>query len=312
VPRLSEINLECFTAFDHAKPFKSEFERIEPMLKNEAFVKDKLGELDKAMWRELESRYTPLFQFITQGPVRDRANGFQSFYDRNTDFGSIDPSRKKKSIFKGILTAVLRETEIANGFGEVSYAWGIGADPFLSNLRARRPFKDYSANETGHGEYTHRIQWWIVCNYILPRSHRNAELYAQCANISCEFETDVGRKRVYIWDYLFDNAQNTTGVTQIIAKGTSPLNVFAWCKDESYPLLSTFLKYRVAKATSFTVDIMMENEPLGSTLAVQDIPAGILERAARRFRGISYADLSAEDRAFVEAIKERGFTNRRV
>ena len=328
--RLSEINLESFIGLDRAAPFRTDFERIERYLKNEVFVKSKLDDLEREMWLELERRDIPLLQQIRDVPITGRQDGLKKYFSTSpkSEF-LIDPARRKRSVYKGLLSAVLRRTEQDNGFGEVSYAWGIGSEPFLNNLRARRPLKDYSADIDTHGEYTHRIQWWIVCNHIQYPSHRNAELYAQCAAFSNTFDTRIGPtsednrnsnndqprndgRCLYLWDYLFDSATNTTGVHPVIAGGTSPINVFRWCREDRYPLLSAFLKYRVAKATYFHWDMLgaAESHDTAVELAGNDIPAGVLERAARRFRGKPYVALSLADRDAVLEITKRGFTDR--
>ena len=226
----------------------------------------------------------------------------------------MNEKRKAENSYKGILSAVLKKTEKENGFGEVSYAWGVSAEAFLTNLKSRRPFKDYSASVGDHGEYTHRIQWWILCNLVLPTSGNNAKYYEECAEWACEL-ADRNNRKVYLWDFLFDSATNTTGLTDIESYGRSPIYVFAECRSEdNYPLLATFLNYRVAKATIFNYDIVDSKnknvQKLAGNLLSKVVPPGILERAARRFLNKSFGGLKSDEQTMLhDMILEKGFTN---
>jgi hypothetical protein len=272
-------------------------------------VQKGLVALNDSMYVELKRRMPyPLSVFAGFRKEVSPA-GFDKYFNSNQEFG-MDAARKQERPYKAILTTVLRETEKKTGFGEVSYAWGVGAAAFLENLKARRPFKDYSANVGEHGEYTHRIQWWIVCNHILHKSANSAAYYAECAEWSCELQ-DRNNRKIYLWDLLFDSALNTTGERSEKARGRSPGYVFEQCRvlDDNSSLLAVFLNYRVAKAVSFNQG-MASQQAFSNKLTKMDIPPGILERAARRFYDRTFAQLPPDfQNRLCEHLLKVGFTD---
>lgn len=193
----------------------------------------------------------------------------------------------------------------------------MSAEAFLTNLKARRPFKDYSASIAYHGEYTHRIQWWILCNYVLPSSGENAKYYEECAYYTCDLTGTNPDRTIYLWDFLFDSASNTTGLTALENAGRNPNNVYTWCRNQAYPLLSRFLSYRMTKAGNYEARITGSSR--GSTQAQSDrvaalkIPRGILERAAQRFAGKAFDRLKPEQQTeLVDTFLNLGFTEAEV
>ena len=206
--------------------------------------------------------------------------------------------------------------EAENGFGELSYAWGVSAQAFLANLKARRPFKDYSASPNFHGEHTHRVQWWLICKFVLPPSGNNAQYYEECAYWTCNLTgTPDGQNRtIYLWDYLFDSASNTTCLAPNESVGRNPNNVYTLCRNLDYPLLSQFMRYRKLKTEQYAVDIgnvgSGNAKSLIERLRELRLPVAILERAARRFAGKSFSRLGADEQTeLVDTLMALGFTD---
>ena len=302
------------TKLEDSPDFKT-FQIIHLGMGNPYTVEQGIKSLNESMWAELERRM-PYSLSVSLGFKKELSkSGYAEYFKEGQDFSlEAAPARKKETSYKGILTTVLKETEKENGFAKASYAWGVGAAAFLDNLRARRPFKDYSASVANHGEYTHRIQWWIVLNRLLVKSPNNAAYFEECAKWYCELEDQENRK-VYLWDLLFDSAVNTTGESENDAHGRSPIYVFQKCRADSSSLLGAFLNYRVEKARDFNDQIINPSQKrqviaLGEGLGKIDVPAGILERAARRFRNKSFADLPQDERVELrDELLRKGFTD---
>jgi hypothetical protein len=76
---------------------------------------------------------------------------------------------------------------------------------FRTSLLARaRHFKDPTVG-TMHGEFTHRIQWYIVCEYARltkQLAHSPADVFKACARPKF-----VG-ERTSVWDLVFEGAPN--------------------------------------------------------------------------------------------------------
>ena len=318
VTDLKDQGLACFKHVSTGKKLTQSghyavFADIADRLGDENFLADGLRRLEDAMWQELSRRCPTPSGFFAKRR-HDPKKAFKRYFkvDENLE---RDPSRAKPEYkpYKGLLSTVLKDTEAQNGFGDVSYAWGVSAEAFLTNLLARRPFKDYSASSNYHGEYTHRIQWWIVCNTILPPSGNNARYYEECAYWTCLL-TDV-KRTVYLWDYLFDSAYNTTGLSGSVVKGRNPNTVLTACKNaEQYPLLAAFIRYRSRKASKLQVK-MMQSEDADTKQIMQsdifrDVSEGVLERAAQRFLNTSFDALSRENKlALLKVITDLGFTD---
>jgi hypothetical protein len=80
------------------------------------------------------------------------------------------------------------------------------ADVFRQNLLARaRHFKDPTVTAI-HGEFTHRIQWYIVCEYARltkQLAHEPAEVFKACARPVFVMKKDGGYT---VWDMICEGA----------------------------------------------------------------------------------------------------------
>ncbi len=315
---LLKDGLRCFTHVDTNKsldtsPHFGVFKEIREALADMDFVRGHLRYLEDEMKTELLQRIPDPGRFSLRS-APDREANFRAMYPADGTKRK-NPSKRYKNLF----STVMRRTEKANGFGELSYAWGVSAAAFLDNLKARRPFKDYSASPNYHGEHTHRVQWWLICRFVLPASGNNAQYYEECAYWTCRLTGEQGGDRtLYLWDYLFDSASNTTGFMAAQSAGSNPNNVYQLCRDTDktgeYPLLSQFMRYRKAKTDAYTLAIQKSKSQnvMSQTNRLEELklPKAILERAAQRFANMPFDRLSNDKQtALVDAILEAGFTD---
>jgi len=318
VKDLLDSGLRCFTHVDTGKNLETSpafvvFKKIREALADMDFVREHLRYLEDEMRTELISRIPDPGRFSLRS-APDREANFKTMYPADNTKRKNPPKQ-----YKNLFSTVMRKMEKANGFGELSYAWGVSAEAFLNNLKARRPFKDYSASPENHGEHTHRVQWWLLCRFILPASGNNAQYYEECAYWTCRLtEVHPKDRTLYVWDYLFDSASNTTGFKASESAGSNPNNVYQLCRDTdqtgAYPLLSQFMRYRKRKTSAYTFAIE-KNKSQNVTSQVDrlkelKLPKAILERAARRFANKPFERLSSDEQtALVDAILEAGFTD---
>jgi hypothetical protein len=155
---------------------------------------------------------------------------------------------------KGVMKRLCAEAEKANGFAQEARIYGTRGNGFLSNLRARRPFIDYNG-ATEHGDYTHRLQWYIVCEFILSRSADNAKYYAGCADWKCTVDPGHGQpsKTFYLWDFLVDAGGNTVPLPPgVKIWGGNPVTFWNLCRNVKRPFLSWFCMKHQEKMELYT------------------------------------------------------------
>lgn len=114
----------------------------------------------------------PTMSDYTSTSVREMLSPLGTLAEWRHATGALD--------FRGILSKVLFEAEVMWGFniGEggarpiPTLSGFLHPDNFIQDLLAQgRHFKDPGASMS-HGEYTHRIQWWIIC-----QEHYNGGTY---------------------------------------------------------------------------------------------------------------------------------------
>lgn len=303
-----------------ASPHFNKIREIFHAMSDEDFVLQGIDTLEKQMWDELVRRYREEPQArpdLRKKFYAGKEKLTAGFKDRFAPAKAVtvDAGRKVANINKGLLTTVLERVERAHGFASVSYAWGTSAEHFLSNLKARRPFKDYGASAS-HGDNTHRVQWFIICKLLCPGIADAAKYYEETANwtTTVNFSKPIGNgvfqagdHVVYLWDFLCDNASNTTGWDKNQAKGLNPMYVMDLLRSPDHPLLSSFITYRMTKlGHSKSRSARFQNEVAPTGVAFQT-----LHRAAMRFHNTSYDALSSAQRhALAATLGAAGFTDR--
>jgi Family of unknown function (DUF5636) len=77
---------------------------------------------------------------------------------------------------------------------------------FRANLlRVGRHFKDPGVSPN-HGDYTHQIQWYLVCEFIKDSkglfAHRPVDIFKACGSDDWK----LNNSNLCVWDYLFEGA----------------------------------------------------------------------------------------------------------
>ncbi|WP_260961037.1 LirA/MavJ family T4SS effector [Pseudomonas citri] len=208
-------------------------------------------------------------------------------------------SKLAKELFSKLLSDVLGRWEHDNGF-DVDHSWMLGgrrpADILIGNpkslfnlqLESGRPFKDLGAGAQ-HGEFTHRIQWYLVGNALegfkagdlykdIKRWISRGKLLSHQASLSSPtlFSTEEGHKR-YLWEYLFDRdgePSNAISVAFLARQGDfrGPSNLAAYLREPpheaAFPLLTWCMRDRYTKRLhqAFDAAYMLKKAPKNSQL----------------------------------------------
>ncbi|WP_447768165.1 LirA/MavJ family T4SS effector [Pseudomonas kilonensis] len=203
----------------------------------------------------------------------------QNRFGASLDSPQASPLAKlAKELFSKLLSDVLGRWEHDNGF-DVDHVWGLGArrpadiligNPkslFNTQLESGRPFKDLGAGPE-HGEFTHRIQWYLVGNALggfkagdvykdIKRWISRGQLLSHEKRPSSPpfFSTTGGYKR-YLWEYLFDRDGEPSNAASVafLAKQDDfrgPSNLAHYLRESSngsaYPLLVWCMRDRFTK-----------------------------------------------------------------
>lgn len=224
----------------------------------------------------------------------------QNRFEKKLDSVETSPLFKlAKELFSKLLTDVLGRWENDNGF-DVDHAWGLGArrpadilignpkSDFNKQLESGRPFKDLGAGPQ-HGEFTHRIQWYLVGNALkginagdvykdVKRWISRGKLlsHGERSSNPQTFSTDNGYKR-YLWEYLFDRdgePSNATTVAFLAKAGDfrGPSNLSGHLRESpsdcAYPLLAWCIRDRFLKRKHGVIDVayMLKKAPDDSRL----------------------------------------------
>lgn len=166
----------------------------------------------------------------------------------------------RKVYFSKLLTAVLEAYELAAGFslgasGKADIILGNLTGKFNQELRQGRPLKDVGAGE-GHGELSHRLQWYLVGNCKRLR-YAASIIYRDIANHKTVIKLpDENGSFQYLWIYLFDRdgVDNNAGVIPFkayeITDFRAPSNINGYLRsinNKDYPLLQLLLSKRYEK-----------------------------------------------------------------
>ncbi len=170
--------------------------------------------------------------------------------DAKSYFGNWKARQSNKSVkgeYSKLLTQVLTQTEKGAGFNVLAdgsvkiYLGFLSNEVFAKQATIASHWKDLVA--TDHGEYTHRIQWYLVCEGDLKEFSNKTE-FAE----SFIFINSIPN----LWDYIFDRVRQGDPPRrhgELDFRGPEALNSYL-CSVEaakSYPLLSSFLSHRKDK-----------------------------------------------------------------
>lgn len=160
----------------------------------------------------------------------------------------IPKPTKTRNIASKALNKVLAKTETAMGFTlldhqETKVYFGVlDKDSFQADTDLGVPFKDIINPE--HGEFTHRIQWYIAMHCAIPLmtpAPQMVDLYRFITGLS------------FLWVYVFDRSKmgEKFAPADTILDFRRPEYFHPWLCNEAraahYPLLHGFLKARHQK-----------------------------------------------------------------
>lgn len=249
--------------------------KIGEILSTPAQVEKGCAALEKAMIDIVDGRRLPqqepvvrngMLEFPNPGPeaivksFNDRGNAFKTFLNPKSVASYPEQDDDYKKLYSKCLSAALAAEEEKSGFdADVGYIYGgLEAVDFLNLLRQKRVFKDLGAS-VYHGEFTHRIQWYILSKQLFNSTELASIVYASLADwIKPKGKSDAqekvcGRTCTSVWDALFDRAPNTGFKDKCLADNDfrSPNNLFTWLREgggsKKFPVLSAFLQSRFLK-----------------------------------------------------------------
>ena len=161
------------------------------------------------------------------------------------------PAPPKDSDFSKLLTKSLSEFERNHGFlvtGDKlpNYAGFVYGNVFKEALEQRQPWKDVGAG-AAHGEFTHRLQWYIMIHAGIIQTtpvNQEATVFASIAAWQ--------KGKTNLWTYLFDRPAllGDLGVNDPL-DFRCPENLNAWLVADTSPnfcpVLRSFLRARMEK-----------------------------------------------------------------
>ena len=211
---------------------------------------------------------------------------FNTSIDRFHAKAAMQPV-KKNAAFSKLLTSELAEKEQALKFNLFADEHGhpkpemilpLKADQFRQQLAARRPFKDPTIGPD-HGEYTHRLQWYVIAEAGIL-SNPPATVYEfigyvpwHGSKLTALTKTSDGAASFGLWDALCDRqppgAKGLPTPFPFYKKDDMdfrcPEALLTWlcqpAQQHRYPLLAPFLRARKEKR-SYVRDNDSNKNPL--------------------------------------------------
>jgi hypothetical protein len=184
----------------------------------------------------------------------DQAKGAQAHFqeiEKHYTEKKETPVPKDKDYSK-LLSGSLDEFERQHGFVVVgerlpNYVGFIGGKVFAEALSQGYHWKDVGAEEV-HGEYTHRLQWYLVISAGAIKTvspNQEVKVYKSIA------EWQIVRKNKHLWIRLFDLNSWDTTINGDKEDFRCPENLNGWLTGteapEFCPVLRSFLRARMAK-----------------------------------------------------------------
>lgn len=178
------------------------------------------------------------------------AGAIETWNKRRADYAGFyskkNPKPEKNPVLSHVLTEALQQREIEDGFKQSGvkvpiYVGVVSSSAFIKALRNRHHWKDVGAG-TSHGEFTHRIQWFLLsAGGVLSRHDQHpAKVFSTLGDFYNKME------KQYLWDDLCDRLGSEDP-----NDWRKPERLHTWLKSPASlsicPLLSTFLQFRSAK-----------------------------------------------------------------
>jgi hypothetical protein len=239
-----------------------------------ADLEETLGVLETAMHKEIQSRYERATE-----PLPKTEYLVDEFSTR---------CRRLPKFLQHVLTTVLTKHEKELGFAIGSDSRGrecaptylgyVGPEEFRQRLTEGMQFKDPTV-PGGHGEFTHRIQWYLITKEVKPPEGGWVEFYKWIGEIKHTVEPDEDKgnpsrkdywKDLGLWDVVVDRNKsdraNANGPYNTARETDfrSPENLHHYIQQtlpQTCPLLSSFISRRESKrASGLVIQLADESE----------------------------------------------------
>lgn len=239
-----------------------------------------LGQLDQRMYALIRSRIqaaafknaedAPQFKgqptdTIHRTVVDSMASNFGAFKPKSNPsrqklVGDLAPFTGKQDPFSKVLATVLAEDERGCAYPENKdeqfhpryYVGFVKREPFLDTIRTGRHWKDVGASPL-HGEYAHRLQWYVIANAGVVEKNKVGELYRFIGQFRDESKRADRLGQKDLWPRLCDRPRadfTSGGVGGASSAGDfrAPEHFTSHLLNAAaYPILSAFVKARYEK-----------------------------------------------------------------
>jgi len=188
---------------------------------------------------------------MLENDMVSRIGKFYSKSQRAVDyFNSRYDGNKKDVDYSRLLSGALNDFEKNHGFlvtGDKvpNYVGFVFGNVFKEALRRKHHWKDVGAGAS-HGEYTHRLQWYILihANILQSVARYNEATLFQSIEPWQKGETNL-------WTFLFDLLADSESIAGDKLDFRSPENLNLWlvddARDDFCPVLRSFLVARKKK-----------------------------------------------------------------
>lgn len=229
-----------------------DFARVGSFLSDGSRVKTFIGQLETNLQVRLNQRITSMKLLGLEEPDSPYTTSAQTFFSEYQQRQQGKPYKTStKFYFKHLLT---EELDSKQGVNKTILVGNIGAQKFLNLVGASRHWKDPGAGKA-HGEFSHRIQWYLVdiagITHALTRD--------VFSGVAAVYVGDLATTNYFaLWDFLVDR---NPAAGEFKPNGDddfrSPEKLNLWITNTSqsatYPLLHSFLHHRMAKRESYNL-----------------------------------------------------------
>ncbi|BDC42657.1 LirA/MavJ family T4SS effector [Paraburkholderia terrae] len=175
------------------------------------------------------------------------------FGQQQTAYATKTAQPDKDRDFSKLLTGSLEEFERNHGFVVVgerlpNYAGFVFGNVFKESLALKQHWKDVGAGPA-HGEYSHRLQWYILIRAGAIKTvpvNQEATVFASIAPWQ--------KGKTNLWTFIFDQLAKDASIGGDTLDFRSPENLNLWLVGDASPdfcpVLRAFLRSRMAKRQS--------------------------------------------------------------
>ena len=187
---------------------------------------------------------------------------FKTRYDKKLQPQNDDaPVPQTRSPYSKLLTTGLQTVEVQNGFSVTQsgkapvYVGRLSDQSFITASQSGQAFKDLVSPQ--HGEFTHRIQWYLVMSGKLSQSANQTTSVLSLTGANGGLVFKLINLVPRLWDYLFDRVNGgepgASGADDYRCPELLLADLINNRKVE-YPLLSAILDARQQKRTQYNKD----------------------------------------------------------